>query len=63
MPEGREELKMRDYIRGAGGPMFENMLASTVHDDNNIARMVAVVAGRTFPRKVLLPVLHACCAL
>lgn len=60
MPVGREELKMRDYVKGAGGPMFENMLASTVHDDNNMARMVAVVAGRTFPRWVLLPMLHAC---
>lgn len=46
MPAGREELGMLDYVKGAGGAIFENMAASIVHGDNGMARMVAVLAGR-----------------
>lgn len=49
MPAGREELDMRDYIKRAGGAMFENTLVAIVLGDNNMARMVAILNGGVLP--------------
>lgn len=49
MPAGREELDMHDYIKGAGGAMFENTLVAIVLGDNNMARMVAILNGGVLP--------------
>lgn len=46
MPDGREEFGMRDYVRRTGGVVLENLLQQTVQDDAQIARIVAVCAGR-----------------
>lgn len=46
MPEGREALNMRDHVKAAGGVAFDNLMAATVHSDDQMARMVAILAGR-----------------
>jgi len=56
MPAGREEFAMRDYVRRTGGVVLENLLLQTVQDDAQIARILAVCAGRalSFIRFVFL---------